>query len=143
MRCSVTSPESERGRRTILVAEDEDNVRLMIAAVLRQRGFEPLLCHDGQDALERLQSATGVDAALIDIRMPRVNGIELMTIIRAQPQWSALPIVAMSAYNDELQEREVREAGANAFLAKPFTLADLVSALDDLLPAGGGHPPAA
>lgn len=125
---------------TVLVAEDEDNVRLMIAAVLKQRGFDALLCHDGQDALDRLELADHVDAALIDIRMPRVSGIELMTRLREQARWSALPIVAMSAYNDEMQEREVRVAGANAFLAKPFTIADLVSALRALLPASEARP---
>ena len=129
----MSTLDTPASRPTVLVAEDEDNVRLMVAAVLRQRGFDAVLCVDGQDALEQIERADHVDAVLADIRMPRVDGVELARRIRQVPRWSALPIIAMSAYNDEVQEREVRAAGADAFLPKPFTVADLVQVLEELL----------
>ena len=127
------TPAGSSDAPVILVAEDEESVRTMIALVLRSRGYRTLLCVDGSDAVEQLDSGVHVDAVLMDIRMPRLGGIELVTHIRRQPALRALPVIAMSAYNDQLQEREVIAAGANAFLAKPFVVDDLTSALAALL----------
>jgi CheY-like chemotaxis protein len=74
-----------------------------------------------------------VDAVLMDLRMPRMGGLELVARIRRHPVLQSLPVVAMSAYNDEVQEREAIAAGANAFLAKPFTLLDLSRTLTAVL----------
>ncbi len=117
----------------ILVAEDEASVRSMVALVLRSRGYTTLLCADGREALDRIEAGEHVDAVLMDIRMPRLGGIELVTHIRRRPELRGLPVIAMSAYNDQVQEHEVLSAGANAFLAKPFTVDDLTAALAALL----------
>jgi CheY-like chemotaxis protein len=147
----VRSPISTMGRRVagpaiardsgsahddalvILVAEDEESVRSMVALVLRSRGYRPLLCADGREALDRIDAGDRIDAVLMDIRMPRLGGIELVTHIRQRPALRSLPVIAMSAYNDQVQEREVLAAGANAFLAKPFTVDDLTAAPAALL----------
>ncbi len=117
----------------VLVAEDEESVRSMVALVLRSRGYHTLLCADGREALDRIDAGDHIDAVLMDIRMPRLGGIELVTHIRRRPELRSLPVIAMSAYNDQVQEREVIAAGANAFLAKPFTVDDLTAALAALL----------
>jgi CheY-like chemotaxis protein len=117
----------------ILVAEDEESVRSMISLVLRSRGYRPVLCVDGREAADRIDAGEPVDAVLMDIRMPRLGGIGLVNHIRRQPQLQRLPVIAMSAYNDEVQEREVLSAGADVFLPKPFTVQDLMSALTSLL----------
>ncbi|MPZ98558.1 MAG: response regulator [Dehalococcoidia bacterium] len=117
----------------ILVAEDEESVRTMVGLVLDSRGYRSLLCEDGRAALDQLEAGAAVDAVLMDIRMPRLGGLELVQAIRARPEWEQLPVVAMSAYNDELQARAVLAAGADAFLAKPFTVQDLSATLDSLL----------
>ena len=105
----------------------------MLGAVLRASGYDPLLAEDGQDASERLAAGLSVDAVLTDIRMPRMDGVALMTHLRSQDATRTLPIMAMSAYNDERQEREVRAAGADFFLPKPFTVQALADALQTLL----------
>lgn len=136
MAAAVSDTDQPRGRGstpTILVAEDEESVRSMIALVLRSRGYRTILCSDGREAVSQFEAGVHVDAVLMDIRMPRLGGIELVTFIRQQPELAALPVVAMSAYNDQRQEREVLSAGANAFLAKPFTVNDLSDALEALL----------
>lgn len=131
----------------ILVVEDEASLRLMIAATLQRDGFEAVLCEDGRDALDRLERGVEVDAVLTDIRMPRMTGIDLVARLRTDDRWRALPVIAMSAYSDERQEFAVRGVGADAFLAKPFTIADLTTLLRRLLaptqalPAGPGAPP--
>ena len=127
-----TPPPSAR-RPIVLVAEDEESVRQMIALVLRSSGFDSVLCVDGLDAAERIEAGEPVDALLVDMRMPRMGGLELVARLRQRPESRDLPVVAMSAYNDDVQDREAKAAGANAFLAKPFTIADLRRALDAVL----------
>ena len=118
----------------VLVAEDEDSVRGMLGVVLRAAGFDSLLCVDGRDALDRLEAGLSPDVVLLDIRMPRLGGVELARAIRREARWDAIPIVAMSAYSDQLQQQQIIEAGADAFLPKPFTISDLREVLTGLAP---------
>lgn len=106
----------------------------MLGIALRAAGFEPLLCSDGREALEQLEAGLEPDLVLMDIRMPRMGGVELARLVREQKRWDLIPLVAMSAYSDDLQEHEIKAAGADAFLPKPFTIADLRSMLSSLLP---------
>lgn len=120
-------------RPRILVVEDEPGVRSMLDAVLRASGYDPLLAEDGQDAAERLAAGLRVDAVITDVRMPRMDGVALVVRLRSQELTRALPVLAMSAYNDERQEREMRAAGADLFLPKPFTVLALTEALRTLV----------
>lgn len=130
-------------RPRVLVVEDEAGVRSMLGAVLRASGYEPLLSEDGRDAADQLKAGLAVDAVLTDIRMPRMDGMAFVTGLRAQEATRHLPVLAMSAYSDERQEREIRAAGANLFLPKPFTVQALTDALRVLLasvPPSDGQP---
>src|SRR5690606_29997451 len=118
----------------VLVAEDEEGVRAMLGIALRAAGFDSILCADGEDALGRLEDGLLPDLVLMDVRMPRMGGVELARRIREDRRWDLIPLVAMSAYSDDLQEHEIKAAGADAFLPKPFTIADLRSMLWSLLP---------
>ncbi len=118
----------------MLVAEDEESVRAMLGIALRAAGFDSVLCADGQEALEALQGGLEPDILLMDIRMPRMGGADLARSVRSERRWDLIPVVAMSAYSDDLQEHEIKAAGADAFLPKPFTIADLRGMLTSLLP---------
>ena len=118
----------------VLVAEDEEGVRAMLGIALRAAGFESILCSDGEEALKQLQDGLEPDIVLMDVRMPRMGGVELARRVRLEDRWDLIPLVAMSAYSDDLQEHEIKAAGADAFLPKPFTIADLRSMLYSLLP---------
>lgn len=109
----------------VLVAEDEDSVRQMVALALKAIGYRTVVFADGAAAAEAIDEGVVPDAVLLDVRMPRMNGIDLVRHIRARATTEATPVVAMSAYSDELQAREMIDAGANAFLAKPFTIEEL------------------
>ena len=106
----------------------------MLGIALRAAGFDPFLCADGQEALEQLEGGLEPDLVLMDVRMPRMGGVELAQRIRGEKRWDLIPLIAMSAYSDDLQEHEITAAGADAFLPKPFTIADLRSMLSSLLP---------
>lgn len=105
----------------------------MIGLVLRAAGYDSVLCPDGLAAAEHVEAGARVDAVLMDLRMPRMGGLELVARLRLREEFRTLPVVAMSAYNDEVQEREALAAGANAFLAKPFTVQDLSRTLSAIL----------
>jgi len=118
----------------VLVAEDEEGVRAMLGIALRAAGFDSILCSDGEEALRQLEGGVEPDILLMDVRMPRMGGVELARRVRQEARWDLIPLVAMSAYSDDLQEHEIKAAGADAFLPKPFTIADLRSMLSSLLP---------
>lgn len=118
----------------ILVAEDEDSLRGMLALVLRSRGFEVLLCANGAEARDHLHGDARIDLALFDLRMPYVAGDQLLALLRSDPRRAGTPAIAMSAYSDGAQAQQLREAGADAFLAKPFTVEELTITLRGLLP---------
>ncbi len=104
----------------------------MLALALKALGYRTVLFSDGMDAAAALDGGDDPDAVLLDVRMPRMNGIDLLRHIRAKPERATLPVVAMSAYSDELQAREMLEAGATAFLGKPFTIDELRTTLTAL-----------
>lgn len=142
MTSPLPQPDPAPARRLrVLVVEDEPGVRSMLGAVLRASGYDPLLAEDGRDAADRLSAGLTVDVVLTDIRMPRMDGVAFVTHLRSQESTRDLPVLAMSAYNDERQEREVRAAGADLFLPKPFTVQALASALRTLLEPPPPQPP--
>lgn len=117
----------------VLVVEDEDSLRGMLEIVLRGNGYRVLSCADGAQAQLVLEGDQRIDAALFDLRMPVVSGNALLALLRSDPRRTGTPAIAMSAYSDDQQAQALLAAGADAFLAKPFTLRDLTTTLAALL----------
>jgi signal transduction histidine kinase/CheY-like chemotaxis protein len=114
-------------RRTILLAEDEPGVRLATRKLLERLGFAVLEVPDGQAAVELVQGQNPVlDCALLDLTMPRLNGLEAhRELRRLRPQ---LPVVLASGYSEHEVAQKFSADGLNGFLQKPFSL-EAVSAL--------------
>jgi two-component system, response regulator PdtaR len=110
----------------ILIAEDETLIRLDLRALLEQAGFE--VCAEAKDGLEAVELARSEqpDLAVLDVKMPRLDGIEAARrILEERP----IPIVMLTAYGqDELVSRAV-EAGVFGYLVKPFRETDLLPAI--------------
>ena len=117
----------------MLVAEDDDSLRTMIELVLGREGYRVVACGDGTRAQAALAEASAgeasLDAALLDLRMPGASGAELLRYIRGDERLRSLGVIAMSGYSDALQAQQARAAGADVFLAKPFTVDQLTSTL--------------
>ncbi|MGH3006597.1 MAG: ANTAR domain-containing response regulator [Gaiellaceae bacterium] len=110
----------------ILVAEDETIIRLDLREILERAGFEVCAeARDGEEAVE-LASSEQPDLAILDVKMPRLDGIEAARrILEGRP----IPIVMLTAYGqDELVSRAV-EAGVFGYLVKPFRESDLLPAI--------------
>jgi response regulator NasT len=126
----MTEPTSEstpRPARRVLIAEDEALIRLDLAEMLREEGYEVVgEAGDGQEAVE-LAELLRPDLVIIDVKMPRRDGIDAAAEIAAK---RIAPIVMLTAFSQrELVER-ARDAGAMAYLVKPFTASDLVPAIE-------------
>lgn len=101
----------------ILLVDDEEGLRITLAANLELEGFEVVEATDGRHAVELLETGT-FDLVLSDIRMPRMTGIELFgEVRRRQPN---LPVVLMTAFTDEVELERAYRAGVFAVLPKPF-----------------------
>ncbi len=102
---------------TILVVENEDNMRRVLTALLRRSGYKTLEAGDGEAALELL-STERVDAVLSDLRMPRMNGLELVQHMRTR--FRPIPVVLLTAYGTIGSAVEALKQGAFDYLTKPF-----------------------
>ncbi|MEU4423662.1 response regulator [Actinoplanes sp. NPDC024001] len=117
---------------TVLITDDEIDHRELLKLALHRLGFDVVTAGDLGSALDVL-SRGGVDAALIDVRMPGGSGIDLCRRIRSDPDLADLPIMVVSADVHRHQIMTALHAGADDFLAKPFTRAELTSRLETLL----------
>jgi two-component system response regulator MprA len=115
----------------ILVVDDEPAVREALRRALQLEGYEVELASEGAEALDRIHSDTGIDAALLDVSMPRLDGLETCRRLRAEG--NALPVLMLTA-RDEVADRVAGlEAGADDYVVKPFALEELLARLRALL----------
>lgn len=108
----------------ILVAEDNPMNQRVVSAFLRKLGCTVKIAHSGKDAVEMTQTGE-FDLILMDWQMPEMDGIEATRILRSQPQFQTLPIIALTANAFESSEEQCLAAGMDGFLAKPLEFARL------------------
>jgi AmiR/NasT family two-component response regulator len=123
----VRTNDAGNPTRRVLVAEDEALIRLDLVEMLREEGYDVVAeARDGQEAVE-LTTEHRPDMVIMDVKMPRRDGIDAAAEIAAK---RLAPVVILTAFSQrELVER-AREAGAMAYLVKPFSKADLVPAIE-------------
>jgi DNA-binding response OmpR family regulator len=114
----------------ILVAEDQTDIRDLLVMNLRSAGYEVSAVGDGEQALAR-QLATPADLLVLDLMMPRLGGLEVCKALRAKG--SAAPILMLTAKSTELDRVLGLELGADDYLTKPFSLAELLARVKALL----------
>ena len=110
----------------VLIGEDESLIRLDLRGMLERAGFDVVAeAHDGAEAVELARSEEP-DLAIMDVKMPQLDGIEAARRILAE---RPIPVVIVSAYTEELLVTRAAEAGVFAYLAKPFREEDLMPAI--------------
>ncbi|MGH7527211.1 MAG: hybrid sensor histidine kinase/response regulator, partial [Gemmatimonadales bacterium] len=128
-----------RGEGTVVVAEDDEGVRMVAASMLEELGFTVLAAKDGREAAQLIeQNGAAVRAVLLDLSMPRMGGLEVYRRLRAE--WPHIPVVWMSGYTEEAVADQFASsrAAATGFLQKPFLAEDLAAVLRPLLEAVPG-----
>jgi PAS domain S-box-containing protein len=126
--------ERWRGSGTVLLAEDDAAVRGLARAILEGSGFTVLAAANGQEAVELFRERGGaVVLALLDLKMPRLNGLEALARLRQLRP--GLPAVLMSGYSEEEVAQQAAEQGGASVVQKPFSPAELVAILRQVLEA--------
>ncbi|WP_373974717.1 ATP-binding protein [Chitinibacter sp. SCUT-21] len=115
----VVEPSQLRLQGHILVAEDNPMNQRVVLAFLKKLGCSVKIAHSGKEAIEMVQREP-FDLILMDWQMPEMDGIEATRLLRSQPQFQSLPIIALTANAFESSEAQCLAAGMNGFLAKPL-----------------------
>jgi CheY-like chemotaxis protein len=119
-------------RKRVLVADDDAAVCSLLKLVLKPLANITTV-HDAESALSVLASEPPFDAIISDFMLPGITGIEFIQRLRAEPLTKKTPILMISGHDRYSMDTRAREAGANAFLTKPFTLAQLRQTIGSLL----------
>lgn len=127
---SAMAPATELtpvNRTWVLLAEDDQDLRELLARALREDGYEVIEARDGTEVLRWLnfdgwEGAVDhfLDLMVTDVRMPGITGLEILEGLRGS-RWR-VPVIIISAFADEAMRKEAEKAGASAVLAKPFSL---------------------
>jgi CheY-like chemotaxis protein len=119
---------------TIIIADNDSMMRGLLRTVLQQPRRTLLLCADGLEAVE-LATQTLATLVLLDLRMPKMDGIQACLQIRELPRYQTVPIVILTVFDGDVLRKRALRAGATAFLAKPFSSAALLQLVDPLIEA--------
>ncbi|MBB2487029.1 response regulator [Mitsuaria sp. WAJ17] len=140
-------PGSEAGQPRlqgwhVLVVDDSDINREVATRMLKREGATVLEAEDGRAALQHLEGHGQVDAVLMDMQMPVLDGYAATRALRRNPRHAGLPVLALSAGAFKEQRERALAAGVNGFVAKPYTADELVKALVDVLKTPSSSSPA-
>ncbi|VVN08870.1 Sensor histidine kinase RcsC [Pseudomonas fluorescens] len=121
------------GRKVLLVDDDVRNIFALTSA-LEQKGAVVVIGRNGREAIEKLNEVEDIDLVLMDVMMPEMDGFEATTLIRQDPRWRKLPIIAVTAKAMKDDQERCLQAGSNDYLAKPIDLDRLFSLIRVWLP---------
>jgi CheY-like chemotaxis protein len=119
-------------RRTVIVADDEPSVRLLVNATIGTDNYNIVEASDGDEAWSLIQKHRP-QLVLLDVRMPRRTGLDILRAIKADPKLTATRVILMTASAQQSDIAAGLTAGADFYLTKPFSPRDLLSKLDEVL----------
>ncbi len=116
--------------KKVLVIDDSATVRQQVRAALEQVGFDVEEAVDGQDGVEKIGNGDGFSAAICDVNMPRMSGLELLEAIAGKG--CKLPVIMLTTEGQPALIQRAKEAGAKGWIVKPFKANLLVAAIQKL-----------
>src|SRR5205085_11999560 len=125
----LNSSDDDLVGRTVLLVDDDARNIFALSSALERRGMRVLTATTGNEAIDLIQSNKEIAIALMDIMMPGMDGFETMQIIRKNPAFRRLPIVALTAKAMKGDREKCLESGAYDYLAKPVNTEQLLSVL--------------
>lgn len=117
----------------LLVADDEPHIRRILATLLESASFIVDSVSDGQAALELLMGDVPYDLILLDLMMPGVSGLDVLTTLRSLEHRAATPVIILTAKGQDADRERAFELGADEFVTKPFSPKKLLIRIDELL----------
>ena len=121
----------------ILIVDDSDDTREMMAKLLELESFTVITAEDGRKGFDRAR-AEHPDIIITDINMPNINGIEMIKMLRNESEFSRVPIMAITAYGNSVAAEAI-EAGANRASTKPIEFESLMGGIRQLLAESEGR----
>lgn len=114
--------------KTIMTVDDSPSMRMLLRVALTDLGYSVVEAEDGVHALEKLDGFQP-DLLITDINMPRMDGFGFIEGMRADPAFSAVPVLVLTTESDAAKKQRAREAGATGWIVKPFDPVRLVDAV--------------
>jgi two-component system, OmpR family, alkaline phosphatase synthesis response regulator PhoP len=112
-------------KKRILIVEDDESISLGLRMNLEAEGYDVAVAEDGDDGLERIRKTDGLDLVILDVMLPRRNGLEVLRTARAEGK--SVPVIVLSARGAEMDKVMGLELGAEDYVTKPFGLAELLA----------------
>jgi signal transduction histidine kinase/ActR/RegA family two-component response regulator len=123
--------DATRSSARLLLVEDNLVNQKVVLAMLRKKGYHIEIANDGREALEKLETAVPpYDLVLMDVQMPVLDGLETTRVLRRDPRWENLPVVAMTAHAMTGDREKCLAAGMNGYISKPVQPAHLITTLE-------------
>jgi CheY-like chemotaxis protein len=119
---------SLQGRKVLVIDDDMRNI-FSLTSALEQHGMEVVFAENGREGIERLKRESGIDAVLVDVMMPVMDGYETMQEIRRDPAYAHLPLIAVTAKAMVGDREKCLEAGASDYVSKPVDVDQLLAVL--------------
>jgi chemosensory pili system protein ChpA (sensor histidine kinase/response regulator) len=116
----------------IMIVDDSIAVRKALSLLIEDAGFEAVTAKDGVEAIENIERVQP-NVLLVDMEMPRMNGLELASHVRANPATQKLPIFMITSRTTDKHRQAAKKAGVDAYLTKPYQNDDLLSLIDQAL----------
>lgn len=122
----------DRGRKTVLIVDDEEDLRESVSMVLEDRGYDVVLAGDG---LEGISAAVehAPSLVLVDYRMPELDGVEFLNSLRSTEGLADTPVVIITVDPELELRKNASELGIQGFLVKPFSMDELTQTVTNLL----------
>ena len=121
--------------KTILYVEDNELNRKIVRDLLRRTSYRLLEAPDGEAGIA-MAGEYRPDLILMDIQLPKVSGIDAMRVLRQAPATAETPIIAITSFALSGDHKKAKDAGASAYLAKPYSPRELLSMIRELAPEG-------
>jgi len=121
--------------KTILYVEDNEMNRQIVRDLLKRTSYALIEAHDGETGVA-LALEKRPDLILMDIQLPKISGLDATRKLRAEAATANTPIIAITSFALSGDDQKAKEAGATAYLAKPYSPRDLLKKIRELLPEG-------
>ena len=132
----------------VLIADDDPAICTLVDTVLRKGPFQMIVCNDAECALVAIGREDPFDIIICDFMLPGISGLDLIERLRSNERTRGVPILMISGHTNYAMDGRAKNAGANLFLNKPFTISQLRAAVNQLLAisrpsfGGSGNPAA-
>jgi len=121
--------------KKVLVVDDSPTIRQQIGRALGDAGFDVIEATDGVDGIDKIDSDKGIGIVILDINMPRMNGLEMLEKVKQQDANESLPVIMLTSEGQKSLIERAKRAGAKGWIVKPFKTELLVGAVRKLMTA--------